>query len=207
MAINNQFEDYVGSVLKGQQHTYHIQPHCWGDGDLVIVPVTHDGELFEAQFFAKCQLPKQLYRSRKRRIQRLRRSEENFMEELDEDGFKILISRTSPQVFDRKYFCRQCPLLLENNARANEMHFNVLEEVFPSLCSSSSASSSSSSTPISLFGGYVEALDDVQGLAASGCKPSSFADAASKAWNPIVDVRQEVGVWKHRRSNSSQSAE
>lgn len=128
------------------------------------------------------------------------------MEELDEDGFKILISRTSPQVFDRKYFCRQCPLLAHNNEQTDEMHFNALEEDFPSLYSSPSASSTSS-TPISLVGGYVEFFDNVQGQSASGCKPSSFADAASKAWNPIVEVRQEVGVWKHRRSNSSQSAE
>ncbi|KAI0098034.1 hypothetical protein GGR51DRAFT_438265 [Nemania sp. FL0031] len=92
---NIPFEDYVGKALQGKRQKYHIKPRCWDDGDLVVFPaVSHSGEVFEAQFFKKSLLPRKLYLSRKRRIQRLKRSA-NFMDELNQEDVRILVSRVS----------------------------------------------------------------------------------------------------------------
>ncbi|KAI1121393.1 hypothetical protein F5Y10DRAFT_272142 [Nemania abortiva] len=92
---NIPFEDYVGRFLQGQRRKYHIKPRCWDDGDLVVfLAVSHDGELCEAQFFKKGPLPRKLYLSRKRRIQRLKRSA-NFMDDVNQEDVRILVSRVS----------------------------------------------------------------------------------------------------------------
>ncbi|KAI0164973.1 hypothetical protein GGR57DRAFT_497843 [Xylariaceae sp. FL1272] len=90
------FENYAGRVLEGQCHKYRIKPQYQEDGDHAIFAAVrnHDQEPCEAQFFQKCPLPQQLYLSRKRRIQRLRKSS-NFMEMVDQDDVRILVSRVT----------------------------------------------------------------------------------------------------------------
>ncbi|KAI1261025.1 hypothetical protein F5Y18DRAFT_431570 [Xylariaceae sp. FL1019] len=90
------FENYAGSVLEGQCHKYRIKPQYQENGDHAIFAAVrnHDQEICEAQFFQKCHLPQQLYLSRKRRIQRLRNSS-NFMEMVDQEDVRILVSRVT----------------------------------------------------------------------------------------------------------------
>ncbi|KAJ2980647.1 hypothetical protein NUW58_g6888 [Xylaria curta] len=92
-AMGTPFEEIVRSALRSQAHRYYIKPSSLDEGDLVVFPaISYDGALCEAQCFKKCELPRKLYLSRKRRIQRLQRSS-NLMHELDEKDVKILVSR------------------------------------------------------------------------------------------------------------------
>ncbi|KAI3324796.1 hypothetical protein HD806DRAFT_543402 [Xylariaceae sp. AK1471] len=128
--MNAPFDSYVGRTLQGHQDKYHIKPSCWDDGDLVVYPaVSHNGELCEAQFFKKCQLPTKLYLSRKRRIQRLKRSK-NLMDELDHGDVRIFVSRVSEGIA-RTRNCWKC--LLMNRGAGMQYNFSIKD--FPRLCS------------------------------------------------------------------------
>ncbi|KAI1481232.1 hypothetical protein F4774DRAFT_374716 [Daldinia eschscholtzii] len=85
------YQTYSNSKFEGQKYTFDIIRQYWGDGDLSVYVVHHGGQLFEAQVFAKSRLPFKIYLSRKRRIQRLRRSD-NYVDELESDYAKIIIS-------------------------------------------------------------------------------------------------------------------
>ncbi|KAK5636193.1 hypothetical protein RRF57_011905 [Xylaria bambusicola] len=94
-AVATLFDHYIGEPLQGNQRKYYIERSCWDDGDLVIFPAISDkGERCQGQFFKTCELPRKLYLARRRRIQRLRKSQ-NFMDEINGEGVKILVSRVS----------------------------------------------------------------------------------------------------------------
>lgn len=113
-------EYYVGRALQGRHNQYHIKPSCLDDGNLVVCPAISqgDGALCEAQFFflRGRELPHKLYLSRKRRIQRLRRSA-NLLDEFDGDGVRILVSRV-PRCTSRT--CRRCRLALQHQHPTEE---------------------------------------------------------------------------------------
>ncbi|KAI0441360.1 hypothetical protein F4803DRAFT_563162 [Xylaria telfairii] len=93
MGIGSQFEEYVSRALHSEPYEYHIKPSCLDDGDLVVFPaISQDGTLCEAQCFKKCKLSDKLYLSRKRRIQRLKKSS-NLMDEVDQKEVRIIVSR------------------------------------------------------------------------------------------------------------------
>ncbi|KAI0195513.1 hypothetical protein F4808DRAFT_440442 [Astrocystis sublimbata] len=89
-----QFDHHdVGTILQSLGEKLKVGPRCMDDGDLVVYPVmSEDGTPYEAQCFAKYQLPQKLYTARRRRICRLRKST-NLVKELDEEGIKIIVSR------------------------------------------------------------------------------------------------------------------
>ncbi|KAI3328395.1 hypothetical protein F4824DRAFT_517488 [Ustulina deusta] len=122
--VATSFDDYVGKSLQGKQREYHIKPSCWNDGDLIVFPAISDkGESCEGQFFKKCELPRKLYLARKRRIQRLRRSN-NFMDELDLEGVKIIVSRVPKDTYAHSIQKRP----------ESTKHYTYSIEEFPPLC-------------------------------------------------------------------------
>ncbi|KAI0451125.1 hypothetical protein F5B21DRAFT_488256 [Xylaria acuta] len=124
LGIGAHFEEFVSEILQSEQHKYQIKPSCLNDGDLVVIPaVSHDGTPCEAQCFKKCKLPDKLYLSRKRRIQRLKNSN-NLMAEVDQKGVRIIVSRVS---------ARSAPIM---DTEAKSQYTCCIEE-FPPLCCSS----------------------------------------------------------------------
>ncbi|KAI1174525.1 hypothetical protein F4777DRAFT_553466 [Nemania sp. FL0916] len=119
-------ERYLNTILKGQVHQYRIQRCLRDEGDLRILSVIrdHDKQPCEAQLFQKCQLPEKLYLSRKRRIQRLKRSS-NFMDYMDQDNHRVLVTRVSED-----------KLLEKDSVMSNEdstAHYSFCPDEFPPL--------------------------------------------------------------------------
>ncbi|KAI1327014.1 hypothetical protein F5Y16DRAFT_373019 [Xylariaceae sp. FL0255] len=87
--------------LKGQRYEYKIGDCKQEQGaDLKIYSAVRndDKEPCEAHFFEKYRLPNKLYLSRKRRIQRLKRSS-NFMEFVDQDNHRAIITKVCQHRF------------------------------------------------------------------------------------------------------------
>lgn len=104
-AMKPELRKYVDSDLQGGHHNYRIQSPYRDEGDLVVFCALslddnendenyndNDHEQLKAQIFSKCRLPPKLYLSRKRRIQRLKKSA-NLVAELDQEDVKIFLSR------------------------------------------------------------------------------------------------------------------
>ncbi|OTA67219.1 hypothetical protein K449DRAFT_419881 [Hypoxylon sp. EC38] len=119
--INIPYQNNEDSKLKVIHH----------DRDVSIYEVHDNGQRFEAQQFLKCRLPLKVYLSRKRRIQRLRRSV-NFVKGIESDSDIVIISRVPAEGIERHLK----PQLLEAKA---EMHHDLSAKSYPSLCPSNSA--------------------------------------------------------------------
>ncbi|KAI0543491.1 hypothetical protein F4679DRAFT_106220 [Xylaria curta] len=130
IGVGTQFEKIVSKALQNEEHKYDIKASCLDDGDLVIFPaISNDGTLCEAQCFKKCKLPDKLYLSRKRRIQRLRKSG-NLVDEVNQKEVRILVSRI-PENAPRN--CQRYPIM---DTEAETRYTYSIKE-FPPLCSSS----------------------------------------------------------------------
>ncbi|KAI0445433.1 hypothetical protein F4803DRAFT_507742 [Xylaria telfairii] len=90
------FEEYIRGALRSKDCQFTIGPSCLDDGDLIVFPATsRDGAPCEVQCFVQCTLPDKLYLSRKRRIQRLKRSQ-NLIYDIHDTEVRIIISRKLP---------------------------------------------------------------------------------------------------------------
>ncbi|KAI0891448.1 hypothetical protein F4806DRAFT_482569 [Annulohypoxylon nitens] len=154
-ALDIPYKNYLGIVLRGDRRTYIIVSRCLEDGDLLIYHVINidvDDEHCEAQVFLKCRLPIKLYLSRKRRIQRIKRSN-NLREEFELSDAMVLVSRIPEEGIERH---RNCQLAKERKA------YKFAKDQFPPLPS-----------PVShhlYFQPQDQRLD---------CSQSSYAEAAS----------------------------
>ncbi|KAI0856488.1 hypothetical protein F4860DRAFT_492846 [Xylaria cubensis] len=130
IGVGAQFEEIVSRALQNEQYKYDIEANCLDDGDLVVFSaISNDGTLCEAQCFKKCKLPDKLYLSRKRRIQRLRKSS-NLLHEVNQKEVRILVSRI-PENTPRN--CRKCPAM---GAETKTQYACSIKE-FPPLCNGS----------------------------------------------------------------------
>ena len=94
--------------------------------DLSIYAVRRDGEDFEAQAFTKCPLPSKVHLSRKRRIQRLRRSA-NFVEDFESDEGRIIVLSIPADGIERHW--KGQPV-----AANKETHQDLSVKNYPPLC-------------------------------------------------------------------------
>ncbi|KAI1389294.1 uncharacterized protein F4822DRAFT_427646 [Hypoxylon trugodes] len=86
-------DSYADAIHHRNERTYVIQSLYLEDGDLFIYHVLNpEGEHCEAQVFIKCRLPVRLYQARKRRIQRLKRSD-NLRDKFEMNEATVLVSR------------------------------------------------------------------------------------------------------------------
>lgn len=122
--------------------------------DLSIYKVYHGGEHFEAQVFEKRRLPMKVYLSRKRRIQRLKRSA-NFIDDIDWDNARIIISRIPFDGIER----HQKGQLVASEV---ETSHDLSASSYPPLCSS-----------------HVKSVESPNWNVWSGGTRPSFAEAAS----------------------------
>ncbi|KAI1455158.1 hypothetical protein F4805DRAFT_437028 [Annulohypoxylon moriforme] len=102
------YRNHIGIILRGDQRKYVVISQCLKDEDLLIYHVVNidvDGEHYEAQMFLKCRLPLKLYLSRKRRIQRLKRSD-NLREEFELSDAIVLVSRIPEEGLGRHQNCQ-----------------------------------------------------------------------------------------------------
>ncbi|KAJ8124677.1 hypothetical protein O1611_g8963 [Lasiodiplodia mahajangana] len=127
--------DYVGKAIQGQvrRSQFRIEAPCWYDEQLAVAPAFSNGELFEAQFFGNGILPRKLYLSRKRRIQRLRKSK-NFEDMSDQGGVKVFFSRVPKEKGLQEY--RKC---METGAKPAPQYTYSVED-FPTLSSNHTSS-------------------------------------------------------------------
>ncbi|OTB06580.1 hypothetical protein M426DRAFT_9359 [Hypoxylon sp. CI-4A] len=150
------YENYIRAALRGNKFTYLILSRCFEDKDLLVYHVVNlDDEQCEAQVFIKRDRPRdKLYMSRKRRIQRLKRSA-NLIEEFELNEATVFVSRIPEQGIERHHHCQ---LAKENMGEWQEFS----EKQFPPLRSPS---------------------DDQTGVdnqdSWDGCGRPSYAEAAS----------------------------
>ena len=86
--------NYTNFPLVGEAK-YRVESLCWDDGDLVVYQIISDeGNRLQAQQFDLCRLPNNVFRARKRRIYRLRKTN-RVVEEIKLDGVKVFVTHVS----------------------------------------------------------------------------------------------------------------
>ncbi|KAI1453918.1 hypothetical protein F4805DRAFT_441846 [Annulohypoxylon moriforme] len=113
---------------EGQQRTYEIITQHSDFGDFSIYVVRYEGTYLEAQVFTQCRLPLKMYLSRKRRVQRLRRSV-NFFDEFEKDGVRFFVSRIPEDGIEKHQKAQRVEM-------AVELNHDLSTENYPPLCSS-----------------------------------------------------------------------
>ena len=152
-------EGDVHSTFQGPKCTYQILSRRSHDADLSIYTLRHGGEDFEAQVFTKCNLPAKLYKSRKKRIRRLRRSA-NFIEEFESDEGRIIVMSIPADGIERRGEGKQA-------AANEEAQHDLSVSNYPPLCLPQGGKTKSQTAD-----GW------------SGSVPVSFAAAASSSRQP-----------------------